>query len=169
MEARILVLGAGFGGLELATTLSEALGDDAGVTLIDEGDAFVFGYSKLDVMFGKAAPDAVRLHYRDFAKPGVRFLSETVTAIDPEARRVTTDRGVHDADILVVALGADYDFDATPGLAEVETSSTRSPAPSVCERCCRRSPAAARSSACAARRSSARRRRARRPSSCTTT
>ncbi len=120
MEARILVLGAGFGGLELATTLSEALGEDAGVTLIDEGDAFVFGYSKLDVMFGKAAPDAVRLHYRDFAKPGVRFLSETVTAIDPDARRVTTDRGVHDADILVVALGADYDFDATPGLAEVE-------------------------------------------------
>ena len=121
MEARILVLGAGFGGLELATTLSEALGEDAGVTLIDDGDAFVFGYSKLDVMFGKAAPDAVRLHYRDFGKPGVRFLSETVTAIDPDARRVTTDRGVHDADVLVVALGADYDFDATPGLAEAGT------------------------------------------------
>ena len=121
MEARILVLGAGFGGLELATSLSEALGEDAGVTLIDNGDAFVFGYSKLDVMFGKETPGAVRLHYTDFAKPGVRFLSETVTAIDPETRRVTTDRGVHEADILVVALGADYDFDATPGLAEVGT------------------------------------------------
>ncbi len=121
MEARILILGAGFGGLELATTLSEALGEDAGVTLIEAGDAFVFGYSKLDVMFGKAAPAAVRLNYADFAKPGVRFLRETVTAIDPDARRVTTDRGVHDADILVVALGADYDFDATPGLAEAGT------------------------------------------------
>ena len=50
-DARILVLGAGFGGLELATELSEALGDAAEVTLIDKGDAFVFGYSKLDVMF----------------------------------------------------------------------------------------------------------------------
>src|SRR4051812_20892918 len=69
-------------------------------------------------MFGNAAPAAVRLDYADFAKPGVRFLRETVTAIDPDARRVTTDRGVHDADILVVALGADYDVDATPGLAE---------------------------------------------------
>jgi sulfide:quinone oxidoreductase len=48
----------------------------------------------------------------------VRFLQQTVTAIDPEARRVTTDAGVHEADVLVVALGADYDFDATPGLAE---------------------------------------------------
>jgi sulfide:quinone oxidoreductase len=31
---------------------------------------------------------------------------------------VTTDAGIHDADILVIALGADYDMDATPGLAE---------------------------------------------------
>jgi sulfide:quinone oxidoreductase len=60
----------------------------------------------------------VRLPYRDFAKPGVRFLQETITGIDPDARRVTTDCGVHEADNLVVALGADYDFDATPGLAE---------------------------------------------------
>src|SRR6266545_4828667 len=118
MQARFLVLGAGFAGLELATVLSEALGDDAGVTVIDENDAFVFGYSKLDVMFGKAAPEEVRLRYADVVKPGVRFLRESITAIDPEARRVTTNRGIHDADVLVVALGADYDFDATPGLAE---------------------------------------------------
>ena len=51
-------------------------------------------------------------------KPGVRFLQETITAIDPEARRVTTDAGTHEADALVVALGADYDMAATPGMAE---------------------------------------------------
>ena len=60
MNARFLILGAGFGGLELATMLSEALGQDAGVTVIDKGDAFVFGYSKLDVMFGRTTLDAVR-------------------------------------------------------------------------------------------------------------
>ena len=48
----------------------------------------------------------------------MRVLQETITAIDPEARRVTTDAGVHEADVLVIALGADYDMDATPGLAE---------------------------------------------------
>ncbi len=118
MATRVLILGAGFGGLELSTMLSEALGDDADVTLIDKNDAFVFGYAKLDVMFGRKQPDAVRLHYRDIAKPGVRFLQETITAIDPQAKRVTTDAGEHEADVLVVALGADYAFDATPGLAE---------------------------------------------------
>ncbi len=98
--------------------LSEALGDDIDVALIDKNDAFVFGYSKLDVMFGRTTLDAVRLPYRDIAKPGVRFVQETITAIDPAERRVTTDRGVHEADFLVIALGADYDFGATPGLAE---------------------------------------------------
>ena len=118
MTGDVLILGAGFGGLELATMLSEGFGTDIDVLLIDESDAFVFGYSKLDVMFGRATLDAVRLRYRDLAKPGVRFLQETITAIDPEARRVSTTAGTHEADVLVVALGADYDLDATPGLAE---------------------------------------------------
>jgi sulfide:quinone oxidoreductase len=115
---RVVVLGAGFGGLELSTMLSEAADDAVEVTLIDRTDAFVFGYSKLDVMFGRASPEAVRIEYRDVAKRGVRLVKETITSIDPEARRVTTDVGVHEADALVVALGADYDMEATPGLAE---------------------------------------------------
>jgi sulfide:quinone oxidoreductase len=115
---RVLILGAGFGGLELSTMLSEALGDRVEVTLIDKGESFVFGYSKLDVMFGRTSAEAVRMPYAEIARPGVRYLRETITAIDPTARRVTTDAGSHEADALVIALGADYDMDATPGLAE---------------------------------------------------
>jgi sulfide:quinone oxidoreductase len=118
MSKRVLVLGAGFGGLELTTMLSEAVGDEVEVTLIDKNDGFVFGFSKLDVIFGQATAADVRLPYSAISKPGVRVLRETVTAIVPEARRVTTDAGTHEAEILVIALGADYDMDATPGLAE---------------------------------------------------
>jgi sulfide:quinone oxidoreductase len=118
MRTRVVILGAGFGGLELATTLSEALGDEIAVTLVDKNDAFAFGYSKLDVMFGRSTPESVRLPYRDVAKAGVQFVQETVIAIDPHTRSVTTDAGVRESDVLVVALGADYDMDATPGLAE---------------------------------------------------
>ena len=84
-KPRIVVLGAGFGGLELTTLLSEALGDGIDVTLIDKSDAFIFGYSKLDVMFGHKAPEAVRLPYSAYVKPGVRLLKRNVTAIDPES------------------------------------------------------------------------------------
>jgi sulfide:quinone oxidoreductase len=118
MKRRVLILGAGFGGLELATCLSEGLGDEVEATVIDKSDSFVFGFSKLDVMFGRRSAEAVRLPYGEIAKPGVRLLRETVVAIDPQARSVTTDAGVHEADYLVVALGADYDMNATPGLAE---------------------------------------------------
>jgi sulfide:quinone oxidoreductase len=115
---RVLILGAGFGGLELATRLSEAVPDAVEVTLIDQSDSFVFGYSKLDVMFGREAPDAVKLYYRDIAKPAVDFRRETIQSIDPVAKRVVTDRGTHDADILVVALGADLAPEVTPGVVE---------------------------------------------------
>lgn len=118
MSTSVLVLGAGFGGLELSTRLSEALGDGVDVTLIDRADAFVFGFSKLDVMFGAREPEAVRMHYADITTANVRFRQETITAIDPETRRVTTDLDTYEADVLVVALGADYDLDATPGLTE---------------------------------------------------
>ena len=118
MKKRVLVLGAGFGGLELSSMLSEAFGSGIEVTLIDKGDSFYFGFSKLDVMFGHAMPDAVRMPYQQFVKPGVRLLKETVSSVDPVAKRVTTDRGVHEADYLVVALGADYDFAKTPGMAD---------------------------------------------------
>lgn len=116
MSKHILVLGAGFGGLELCTTLSETLGDSVAVTLIDKSDAFVFGYAKLDVMFGRSTLNAVRLPYRDFVKPGVTVKRETVKSIDPSGRKVTTDVGSYEADILVIALGADYDVSTTPGI-----------------------------------------------------
>jgi sulfide:quinone oxidoreductase len=118
MSTRVIVLGAGFGGLELTTLLSAEFGEDLDVTLIDKNESFVFGFSKLDVLFGHASPESVRHYYRDIAKPGVTFLQETVTAIDPGSRTVTTSTGDLQADILVIGLGLDYDLDATPGLAE---------------------------------------------------
>ncbi len=115
---RVLVLGAGFGGLELSTRLSEALGDDLDLVLIDHNDGFIFGFSKLDVMFGHAPASAVVHPYRDLVKPGLKFVQTTIRSIDPSLKRVETDVGSFGADIMVVALGADLDASATPGLTE---------------------------------------------------
>jgi sulfide:quinone oxidoreductase len=114
----VVILGAGFAGLELATRLSESLAGEVHTTLIDRNDSFTFGFSKLDVLF-KGTPKAdVQLRYADISQEGVEFRQERVTAIDPETRHVTTDSGSYDADILVVALGAAYYFAATPGFEE---------------------------------------------------
>jgi len=114
-KTRVLILGAGFGGLELASRLAEDLPDRTEVALIDQSDHFMFGFSKLDVMFGRRAAAEVRCSYRDLQKPNLTFHQEHITEIDPEQKRVVTDRGTHEADVLVVALGADLDPGATPG------------------------------------------------------
>ncbi len=116
---KIVVLGAGFGGLELTTRLSEEFGDQVEMVLIDQSDGFVFGFSKLDVMFGRADAGGVRHSYADVVKPGVQFVQSTIRSIDPAAKRVETDAGPFEGDVLVVALGADLHPEATPGLVEV--------------------------------------------------
>ena len=47
----VVILGAGFGGLELASRLSDSAADEARVTLIDQSDGFTFGFWKLDILF----------------------------------------------------------------------------------------------------------------------
>ena len=69
MKTRIVVLGAGFGGLELTTILSDTFGEAIDLVLIDRSEAFVFGFSKLDVMFGRVLRGAA------FASTGVRLPS----------------------------------------------------------------------------------------------
>jgi sulfide:quinone oxidoreductase len=118
MKKHVVVLGAGFGGLELVTRLSEAMADEAEITLIDKSDSFMFGFSKLDVMFGRRPISELWHTYRSMEKPGVTFRQETVLSIDAGTRQVVTDGGTYEPDILVVALGADYDTSATPGLVE---------------------------------------------------
>ena len=115
---RIVVLGAGFGGLELTSILSAELGDALDLVLVDRAEGFVFGFSKLDFMFGRMSTEAAIHRYRDIVKPGVRFVNADIRSIDPVARRVETNAGALEADVLVVALGAEYDPAAAPGLVE---------------------------------------------------
>ncbi|GAA4705229.1 NAD(P)/FAD-dependent oxidoreductase [Phytohabitans rumicis] len=112
---QVLILGAGFGGLELATRLSESLRDEVRVTIVDQNDSFVFGFSKLAIAFGRQTREQVRCPYRDITRPGIEFRQERVTSIDPQTRHVVTNAGTYEPDILIVALGADYDPAATPG------------------------------------------------------
>jgi sulfide:quinone oxidoreductase len=118
MRTRVVILGAGFAGLELSSRLAAELAGQVDVTLIDQSDSFLFGFAKLDVMFGRRTMEEVRIPYRTITKPGVTFRQESVLAIDPELKQVVTDAGGYEADVLVVALGADLDPGASPGLDE---------------------------------------------------
>jgi sulfide:quinone oxidoreductase len=68
---RVVVLGGGFGGLELTTRRSEEFGADVDVVLIDKSEDFVFGFSKLEVMFGRAPAPTVSCSARSERDVGI--------------------------------------------------------------------------------------------------
>ena len=112
---KILILGAGFGGLETATGLADVLGDGYEITLVDKNESFSVGFAKIDVLFGRRTEEQVRSRYADLRAANVRFVRADITAIDTDGKTVATSAGSFGWDYLVVALGADLDPDATPG------------------------------------------------------
>jgi len=86
----VVIVGAGFGGLELSARLSAAFGEGIKITLIDKNEAFVFGFSKFELMLGRQGREDVSLPYRTLHKPGVEFRQELVTSIDPVSRRAAS-------------------------------------------------------------------------------
>jgi sulfide:quinone oxidoreductase len=104
--AQILVLGGGFGGLAAATTLRSLLDNHHRIVLVDQRDEFYMGFAKLWDLAGiRPLADGTR-SLRNLENLGIEFLQATITGIDGENRQVRTTDGTHEADALVVALGA---------------------------------------------------------------
>ncbi|WP_062436791.1 NAD(P)/FAD-dependent oxidoreductase [Herbidospora daliensis] len=118
MTKIVIVLGAGAGGLTVAEALRERLPAHDRVLLVDRSFDGVLGLSLLWVMRGWRTPERVRVRPTPESLPGVEMIRASVQRVDVEARRVHTDAGILDCDALVVALGADLDAGAVPGLAE---------------------------------------------------
>lgn len=119
MMKKILILGAGFGGLETATGLAQALDKkDYEITLIDKNDSFFIGFSKIDVLFGRATAPEVSHRYQNLREDGIRFIQDTITSIDSGRKLVETEQHTLSYDYLVVGLGADFDYEAVPGFTQ---------------------------------------------------
>lgn len=118
MDKKILILGAGFGGLEAASILRERLDNSNRITLIDKNDHFIIGFSKFEVMFGRQTVEQVKAYYADLAQDGLEFVRDTIELIDPERRVVRTRNATFSYDYLIVGLGAELAPEATPGFVE---------------------------------------------------
>jgi sulfide:quinone oxidoreductase len=115
--ARTVVLGAGFGGIAVATELRRLLGDEHEVVLIDRRDEFSMGLRKLWELVGIGTIADGSRPRRLLAGDAVRFVPASVEAIDPVARTARCDGADLHADFLVVALGAEPRPDLIPGMA----------------------------------------------------
>jgi sulfide:quinone oxidoreductase len=118
MRKRTLILGAGFGGLTVATELRRLLGDEHGVVLIDRREEFLAGLRKIWALVGLGTLEEGCRRRETLRERGIPFLRREVRGIVPASRRVATDEETLDADFLVIALGAEPRPDLVPGLAE---------------------------------------------------
>jgi sulfide:quinone oxidoreductase len=114
---RVLVLGAGFGGIATALGLRDRLPAEDEVVLVDRREAFAMGLRK---NWGIAGIEPRRLGERRLdllAGRGIDVRRASVTAIDPDAHAADIDGVRLEPDALVVALGAERDLERIPGLA----------------------------------------------------
>ncbi|HZY10186.1 MAG TPA: FAD-dependent oxidoreductase [Bacteroidota bacterium] len=118
MKKNIVILGAGFGGLEAATTLSEKFSDRYEITLIDKRDSFFIGFSKFEVLFGRKSEEEIKYSYKNLKANKTRFIQESVTNIDIDNKVISTMHSRFSYDYLIVALGADLYPSAIPGFVE---------------------------------------------------
>jgi sulfide:quinone oxidoreductase len=115
---RVLILGAGFGGIATAIALRRGLAADDEIVLVDRREAFVMGLRKTWFILGISPLAYGERHLARLAEQGIRFERGEITRIDPAAHAVEVNGRSVEADALVVALGASHDMTAVPGLAD---------------------------------------------------
>ncbi|NBD24883.1 NAD(P)/FAD-dependent oxidoreductase [Paenibacillus glycinis] len=121
MSKQILILGAGYGGLLGALSAREHFtAEEAAITVINRYESHQIVTELHRLAVGNIAEKAVCLPLETLFKgKNVDLRIGTVSAIDPEARKVALDDGTSYAyDALVLALGNETNFHGIPGLRE---------------------------------------------------
>lgn len=118
---KILVLGAGFGGLQAILAMDKRLRDDpdTDILLIDRSNDLFFTPLMWTVANGQTNPNNVVVPIRAFQK-GRKFhvLHAEIQGIDIEKRQVHTSEGVRPYDTLIIDLGSVTSIPDLPGLRE---------------------------------------------------
>ncbi|MBN1122317.1 MAG: NAD(P)/FAD-dependent oxidoreductase [Anaerolineae bacterium] len=114
---RIVIIGAGFGGLRAAKTLRNTGLD---VLLIDRQNYHLFQPLLYQVATASIEQEAIAYPIRAIIRSwdGVRFRMAEVTDLDLDRRRVITEDGAVDYDMLIVAAGAATNFFGIPSIEQ---------------------------------------------------
>ena len=115
--ARIVVMGAGVGGMSAAYELRETLGKAHEVVLVGKGGTFGFTPSNPWLAVGWRKPDDITLDVGEHVgKHGIPFIADGVERIDAEHDAIVTGTGQRiEYDYLLVCTGPKLAFEEVPG------------------------------------------------------
>ena len=114
---RVVIAGAGFGGLTCARALKHAPVD---VLLVDRNNYHLFTPLLYQVASALLDPGEIARPVRQLIRPlpHADFLEASITGVDFEGRRLRTDHGPIQYDYLVLATGSQTDYFGSPSLAK---------------------------------------------------
>jgi sulfide:quinone oxidoreductase len=112
------VLGGGVGGMVAANELRRQLPSAHRVVVVEKNAKYAFPPSFLWLMTGERKPGQICRPSATLLRPGIELVESEVVRIDPEFRKVRTTQTEVAYDQLIVALGADLNPDAIPGLSQ---------------------------------------------------
>lgn len=109
--SRIVILGAGFGGLAASLKLADLVGDRARITLIDQHNYHLFTPMLYQVATCGVVPYDVAIPLRSkVGQRGIRFRRARVQGVSFDTQTVATDSGDVDYDYLLIALGSTTNY-----------------------------------------------------------
>ena len=116
--AKIVVMGAGLGGVACAYEMKKKVGGGHQVTLVGSSPYFEFTPSNPWMMVGwRTAPQTRVELEKPLAAKDIAWVPKLVQAIDAQGSRLTLDDGAGlDYDYLVIATGPKLAFEEVPGL-----------------------------------------------------
>ncbi len=114
---RVLILGAGFGGISAAVTLRR-LAPHVEVVLVDRRTDFVVGLRKTWEVVGEAPIAVGTRPLSALGRHGITVRQGNIEGLDPASLHATIDGEDVGAHAIIVALGAEQAPAAVPGLAE---------------------------------------------------
>jgi sulfide:quinone oxidoreductase len=119
MSKRILILGAGFGGLAAANLLRKGLDPDHRIIVVDRKNSFMMGLVKLWILEGSRKLEESQTQLDGLNAKGIEFVNDEVSRIDTSSKRVhTRDHGSIEYDYMIVALGAELVPERIAGFVE---------------------------------------------------
>ena len=116
--AKIIIMGAGIGGISQAYELRKELGKKHEIVLVGDSDYFEFTPSNPWVAVGWRRPDQITISLPELmAKYAIGFHSQGVRRLHPDENRLELNDGASlDYDYLVIATGPKLAFDEVKGL-----------------------------------------------------
>jgi sulfide:quinone oxidoreductase len=116
---RILILGAGFGGLAAANLLRKNLSADHRIILIDRKQSFIMGFVNLWIVYGTRRLEDSQTDLNILTQRGIEFIKDEIIKIDTQINTVTTKlQGELGYDYLIIALGAELAPEKINGFVE---------------------------------------------------